>query len=500
MRIMYIDIDSLRPDHLGCYGYHRDTSPHIDQVAADGVRFENCYVSDAPCLPSRTALWSGRVGFKTGVVGHGGTAAEPFVEGADRGFRDTFAATSWMAALRRAGYRTVTVSPFGERHAAWHWYAGYTEIYNTGKRGMERADEVATVALDWLARYAASDNWFLHVNFWDPHTPYRTPEDAGNPFAEDALPGWITEEVIARAQSHTGMHCAQELNGWMGAADHARYPRVPEQIDSMDAVRQQIDGYDTGIRYADHFVGQLVAALDKAGVLDETVIMIGADHGENQGEIGVWGDHQTADHITCRVPLIVRWPGVTDTPANRARVDTALHYHFDWAATLIELADRAVPENWDGQPFTGAFRAGEQAGRDYLVVSQNAHVCQRGVRWTQAGSDYLCIRTYHDGYKLYEDVMLFDLTRDPHEQHNLATEQPDMVNQAMAYLAEWQAAMMRTSTTDVDPMMTVLREGGPLHARGMLPDYLPHLRRTNRTEQADRLAAKYPADAHPPAR
>jgi choline-sulfatase len=128
LRILYIDIDSLRPDHLGCYGYHRDTSPHIDALAREGTRFENVYVSDAPCLPSRTALWSGRFGFRTGVVGHGGTAADPFVEGPQRGFRDSFYETSWMSALRRAGMKTVTVSPFGERHAAWNWYAGFSEI------------------------------------------------------------------------------------------------------------------------------------------------------------------------------------------------------------------------------------------------------------------------------------------------------------------------------------------------------------------------------------
>ena len=90
MRILYIDIDSLRADHLGCYGYHRHTSPNIDALAEQGVRFENVYASDAPCLPSRTALWSGRTGFHTGVVSHGGTAADPFVEGATREFQDIF--------------------------------------------------------------------------------------------------------------------------------------------------------------------------------------------------------------------------------------------------------------------------------------------------------------------------------------------------------------------------------------------------------------------------
>ena len=78
MRLLYVDIDSLRTDHLGCYGYHRNTSPNIDQLAAESTRFTNVYISDAPCLPSRTALWSGRNGFHTGVVNHGGVASQPY--------------------------------------------------------------------------------------------------------------------------------------------------------------------------------------------------------------------------------------------------------------------------------------------------------------------------------------------------------------------------------------------------------------------------------------
>ena len=102
MRIVYFDIDSLRPDHLGCYGYHRATSPVIDGLAADATRFTNCTVTDAPCLPSRSALWSGRCGFHTGVVGHGGTAGEPMIEGPGRGFRDRFGNTGWMSEVQSA--------------------------------------------------------------------------------------------------------------------------------------------------------------------------------------------------------------------------------------------------------------------------------------------------------------------------------------------------------------------------------------------------------------
>jgi arylsulfatase A-like enzyme len=69
MRILYLDLDTLRPDHLGCYDYKRNTSPNIDRIASQGVRFENYYCSDAPCAPSRSAMMTGRFGIHNGVVG-----------------------------------------------------------------------------------------------------------------------------------------------------------------------------------------------------------------------------------------------------------------------------------------------------------------------------------------------------------------------------------------------------------------------------------------------
>jgi arylsulfatase A-like enzyme len=230
----------------------------------------------------------------------------------------------------------------------------------------------------------------------------------------------------------------------------------------------------------------LLNALADAAVLDETAIIVSADHGENQGELNVWGDHQTADAITCRVPLIIRWPGLSES----GRVDRALHYHYDWAATSIELAGGSVPANWDGIPFTAALRDGREAGRPYLVTSQGAWACQRGVRF----DDYICLRTYHDGYKELEPVMLFDLKSDPHEQHDLAPNHPEEVNRAMAMLADWQHEMMLSSGSDVDPLMTVLREGGPHHTRGMLPRYLQRLRATGRSQHAERLAVRHPGE------
>ncbi|MBZ0291617.1 MAG: sulfatase [Anaerolineae bacterium] len=488
MRILYIDIDSLRPDHLGCYGYPRNTSPNIDRVAQQATRFENCYVSDSPCLPSRTALFSGRFGFHTGVVGHGGTAAQPIVEGPTRGFNDSFARTSWMRALRKQGYRTGTVSSFGERHAAWHWYAGFNDILNCGGHGNEIAESVTPLALDWLGQHGQGENWFLHVNYWDAHLHYRTPMAFGNPFEDDPPPDWITEEYIEESQDSCGMRCAQEAlgDGWGTAADVASYknfPREPAQLKSLADVKQWVDGYDVAVRYIDSHIGQLLDLLESQGVLEDTAVIISADHGEHLGELNVWGGHHMADHWINRVPLVVKWPGITTA----AREDHALHYQFDWAATVIELVGGEVPENWDGESFAQAFREGTEAGRDYLVLSHAAMTAQRAVRF----GDYICLRTYHDGFKLLDPILLFNLRDDPHELKNIAPENDALVNRAMRYLIDWQGEMLLSSISDTDPMATVLREGDPFHSKGRMPAYLERLRSTGRAHLAERLIERH---------
>lgn len=484
MRILYIDVDSLRPDHLGCYGYHRDTSPNIDELAEQAVIFENCYASDVPCLPSRTALWRGQHGFRTGVVNHAGARSQPFNEGRNRWFRDDFFRYGWLNQLRKAGIqRTVTISSFGERHAAWHWYAGYHEVYNSGDMGMDIAEDVAAQALDWLNRRGGDDDWFLHVNFWDPHTPYRTPDSFGNPFAGNPLPDWLSENVRQKAWDGFGPHSAQEPSGLGDETFHEIYPRVPRQLDSMETVHQWIDGYDVGIRYMDNYIGLILNKLADLNIMDETVIILSADHGENLGELNVWGDHQTADQYTCRVPLIVRFPKLTST----RRRDTALHYQFDWAATLIELLGGAVPNNWDGQSFATAFQKEEERGRAFLILSQGAWACQRSVRF----GDYLYMQTYHDGFKELDAHMLFHLAHDPHEQRNIADSEPAILKQAQAHLTDWQHEMILEGNTDIDPLMTVLREGGPYHVRNDLEKYVQRLQSTGRSAHAKRLLKRH---------
>jgi choline-sulfatase len=481
MRLLYLDIDTLRADHLGCYGYHRDTSPTIDRLAAAGICFEHCHASDTPCLPSRSALISGRFGIHNGAIDHGGLRAEPFPEGAGRDFRSELAETSWVAQMRALGMHTVTISSFAERHSAFHWYAGFNEVHNVGGLGYERADEVTGVALDWLRRNASRQDWFLHVHMWDPHTPYRTPGSFGNPFADAPLPAWLTEQVRAEHWTRPGPHSAQEVNGFAEDPGMRAYPLQPEQIASMQAVRRMVDGYDCGVRYADMHIAIILDEMRRLGVLDGTAIVVSGDHGETLGELGIYGDHQTADELTTRLPMIMVWPGLDGARP----VQSGLHYQIDVAATMLELLGAPVPANWDGRGFAGALHRGEAPGREHLVLSQAAWCVQRAVRW----SDWLCIRTYHDAFHGFPDTMLFDVAHDPHEEHDVAAEHPDVVAFAEARLAEWRAENLATSATGVDPLDTVLSQGPGFHARADLDAYLRRLRATGRGQWADRFAA-----------
>ncbi len=477
MRILYVDCDTLRPDHLGCYGYCRDTSPNIDRVAGEGVRFENCYVSDAPCLPSRAALHTGRFGIQSGVVNHGGECADLRLEGRDRGFKVNN--KHWMDQLRCAGYRTVSVSPFAERHNAWWFYAGFNECYNTGKSGQERADEIYPVAEKWLQENAHQDNWFLQVNFWDPHTPYRTPVEYGNPFEGQDYDQFLSAEDIQKHYDSYGPHSAQDT-AHLGPNDPERFPRLPKNIADLDAYRKWIDGYDVGIKYMDDYIGKLLGLLEQKGVLEDTAIIVSSDHGEAQGELGVYGDHHFADHSTSRVPLIVKWPGVA--PA----VNDGLVYQLDLPPTVTDMVGGEAAPVWQGNSYADELKAGKGFGREELVLSMGVWSCNRSVRW----GDWLMMRVFDDGMKPVPEFMLFNVKDDPYQLKNLAAEEPGVLNEGLARLERWTTAQLACSPDPVDPMQIVMAEGGPYHTRGEEEGYAEHLRETGRGDCAEELLAK----------
>jgi choline-sulfatase len=488
MRILYLDLDTLRPDHLGCYGYGRATSPNIDRVAREGLRFDNYYTSDAPCLPSRAAMMTSQFGIHNGIINHGGACADRPADDACRGFRDALASGgSLINVLRDAGLHTCYVGGFGERHSAYWYYAGFHEVHDTAMGGMESAEHVTPTVLKWIADNASQDSWYLHVNYWDPHTPYRAPAAFGNPFERDPIPAWLTEDVRQAHWRQAGPHSAQDIAMYDNRTNPA-YPRQPGDLPDMQAVRRMIDGYDCGIRYMDDHIGQLFAALEAQGVMDDLVVIVSSDHGENMGELGIYGEHGTADQITCRIPMIVRWPG----KVGAGRTDVGLHYNVDLAPTLAELLGRPAKPHWDGRSFAGTLATGADTGRDQLALSQCCHVCQRAIRW----GDWIYIRTYHDGFHLFPQEQLYHLADDPHEQHDLAEARPELCREGAWRLLNWHDEMMATMPHGrvTDPMRVVLSEGGPFHARGHLRAYVERLAATGRHRAVAELKQRHPRD------
>jgi arylsulfatase A-like enzyme len=488
VRILYIDIDSLRPDHLGCYGYDRNTSPNIDELASEGTRLTNYYASDVPCLPSRTGLFGGRFGIHTGVVNHGGRNADVRHRDEKRDFSTNDSYRTFTNALGDAGHRTAFISPFPQRHGAWHVVDGFDEWHDTGGNGSERAEVVYPYAEEWLTEHAGEEDWYLHVNFWDPHTNYDTPQEFGNPFEDDPAPAWLTDEIIQEHYEGYGPHSAHDVHhGYMTGDGPVDLERTPDEIADREDFKQWIDGYDVGVRYVDEYVGRIVDLLREEGVFEDTLVVLTADHGENQGELNVYGDHQTADEYTCNVPFIARGPGV------EPGVDHEFHYQVDFAPTVTDLAGGDAAENWDGESFAATLTDGEPAGRDHLVLSQSAWACQRGVRF----DEYLLLRTWHDGLKGFDAVELYDLDSDPHQTEDISEAEPELVRRGMAILESWTDARLQEAATDqaggnaahpsgvTDPLWEVLAEGGPFHTLGHVESYARRLRETGREEHAE---------------
>ncbi len=211
----------------------------------------------------------------------------------------------------------------------------------------------------------------------------------------------------------------------------------------MQGLRRVIDGYDTGIAYADAQLGRVFALLRAQGIYDEVNIIVTSDHGENLGELGLYSEHATADHPTCHIPMIVKWQG-----AQRGAVDRALHYSLDLCPTVAELLQVEKCDRWDGVSYAPSLMGESSAGRPYLVLSQMAHVCQRSVRF----GDWLYMRTYHDGFHLFPKEMLYNLAEDPHEQHDLAADMPEICDHAVRLYLQWHDEAMLRNPDGGDPL------------------------------------------------
>lgn len=449
MRIIYFDIDCLRPDHLGCYGYDRPTSPTIDRIAAEGMRFEHYYCASSPCLPSRTAWSSGRFGIRNGVVSNHGAGAQFQIQ--KRIYVGPQPENEMLTRqLRRHGYDTISFSNFADRHNALWFMYGWSEFHTPNlKGGAETAEEVNEPVLRWLKQNATREDYFLHLNYWDVHRCYKMDPFWADRFQDAPVTQtWPNEETIRQHQEVRGPFTAQG----QFKDGKSPFPLMPGSIESRRDFEQMITGYDASIAYVDHHLSQVLDELDRQGVLEDAVLIVSADHGDAFGEHGIYSDHVCADECIHRIPLIVRWPGVSRAGGS----SDAFLYNVDLAPTLCDLLDFPVPAEWDGESFGENIQGQPGLDREHLVWDCALYTVQRAVRTRE----HLMVRTYDDYGYPFAPVELYDMISDPYQTRNIAAEKSEVVGECSRKMADWVQQQMAKPHWVCDPLGEVLRERG----------------------------------------
>ena len=203
-------------------------------------------------------MTTGKFGIHTGVVNHGGIASQPHLWGRDRKFKCNMTEDNWAENFKEPATTQSHFHPFAQRHGAWHWYAGFMEMHNTGGGGMENADQITPQVNDWLERKAKDKPFFMWLNVCNLHTPYRTPASFENPFKDEPIPEWayarassehwkkraliprVRLMVLSRNQSGSIVMTWIKERFTMGDLQ-------PSQIENKGDARKMFDGYDTGV-------------------------------------------------------------------------------------------------------------------------------------------------------------------------------------------------------------------------------------------------------------
>ena len=397
--LLFVFSDQHRWCDLGCQGNRDVHSPHLDRFAADGLRFERA-LSNAPlCVPARGCLltgryplghgaWSndlpvnpqvdsvaralGRAGYRTGYFGKwhlGGVPRDqPIVERRRLGFHD------WKACNCSHDY---LASYYYDADNQRHQIDGYDAAAYTG------------FAEDFIRRAAESDApWAAWLSWGPPHDPYfEVPRHWLERYAGRRLPlrPNVPERIVERR---------------------------PDRMWSRDTVERNLHGYYAHISALDHQFGRLLEALDESGQRKNTIVVYTSDHGDMCGSHGMMDKHYCLYDDILRVPLLVRWPGLTKAGQT---VDAPVVHEIDLAATFAEIATGGVPENMQGESLRGVLR-GESEPRSHAVASY--HGSQFGLFSSRSIRD----AQWKYVWNLTDVDELYDLTNDPWELRNLAGE------------------------------------------------------------------------------
>ncbi len=507
--ILFITADQWRADTAGFAGHPLVKTPHLDALAEDAAVFENHFTCATPCGPSRATMLTGQYPFIHRSVGNGipldarftnlarearnagydpvlfgytDTSIDPrglspddpltrTYEGVLDGFRQEASHNElfmdgWPTALRARGYDVPEALMDLYLHRGT---SGPMERFST-EPALFRAEDsdtayIADRVIDHL-NTREENGWFLHVSFLRPHPPLIAPEPYNTMYdpADVALPP-KRDTLSAESAQHPF------LAWWHDKADDHHY--FESQVNTMrltdNDVRAMRAIYYGLMTEVDHHVGRIIETVRAMGALDDTLIIVTSDHGEELGSHWLWGKGGYFDS-SYRIPLIVRDPNATQHGRAGQRV-TAFTENIDIAPTVLDWLGIEVPQIWDGRSLLGLAGGGEPDGwRDHVFWEYDFRDIEKRGAESRLGlqPDQCTLNVYRDERYKYVHFtalppLLFDLENDPDEFENIA-DRPE----AAAIIADYAGRLLSHRMLHAERTLTnsKLTESGVLHHTG----------------------------------
>ncbi len=397
--VVVIVVDTLRADHLGVYGYSRETSPAIDALAADAVVYERAYSTAPWTMPSVASMLTG-----LSPNGHGLTRVEALPQ----------EAVTLAEILGEQGYSTAAVVSHRLLGRRFQFDQGFEIFDETPSRVPARgivAGRVTRSAQEIVRELATRDRpFFLFAHYFDPHYPYVPHEQYE-----------FAPEGVGRLD---GTESIEELRG---LADDLS----PEEVAFVR------DLYDEEIRHTDEGIGRLVSTLRELDLYDNTLLVITADHGEEFLEHGWIGHTRTLYDELVRVPLLVR-AGKAGEHGTRSSAVVSLSA---LAPTILEILGlEGSGYDFEAEPLPGVMPDGDTTSRDAVLTTVDyVPVMEKHAVKTTSKNALVAGRHKIIRDNLSGEIEVYDLNGDPGEMDNLAAGRVDLVRRLLPELEERHA-------------------------------------------------------------
>jgi arylsulfatase A-like enzyme len=403
--ILIFAIDSIRRDHMSCYGYPRLTTPYFDRLAAQGTLFENAFSAYIPTTPAYSSMLTGQ-----DVVSHQMVSLGP------KGPLDPRHPTL-PEILRKAGYKSTVVGFDKGFYRGFDNYLNFEGWPSWEDRPARKAENLNAVTIPEMERLHKSGKpWLLFLRHMDPHAPYLPPAPYDTMFyskdpCDKKLP--YTMKPVFDFKPFRDFH-----KSWM-----------PPGLRDKDYVIAQYDGE---VAYMDACCQRIITRLEELGCADETLIVITGDHGETLYDHEIWFDHHGLYECTLVVPLIYYWPGKIPQGVR----SKAYSLHEDLIPTILDvcgLRKFARGTKFDGVSLTPYFKNVHESPRSEFYITECTWQRKHGWR-TPIWKFWDALEPDFHGKPPIE---LYNLIEDPAESKNLVDKCPEVVDMLRDRMNGW---------------------------------------------------------------